>query len=109
MKRPRRWKWLSLGSTCICLLLSGCGPVLVQSSIQQAELQLERADYLGAAEISPFEYFQAVEYLAKARQEMTDGDFEDARLLAEIALARAVAAVARAQQQTPYYPVAPTP
>ena len=47
-------------------LMSGCGPIMSTSNIEDAKDALEKANALNAAERAPYEYTMAQEYLRKA-------------------------------------------
>lgn len=89
-----------LGATALCLALAaviGCGPIRYTSRVTRtASREVDAAREAGAATLAPYWYTLAVEYLAKAREEAGEGDFEAATRLGD----RAAAAARRASAQS---------
>lgn len=68
----------------MCALQVGCGPVLYVSDVVEAEAGLERAREAKAGRLAPFEYYSALAYLDKAREQAVDGQYEDAIRFARV-------------------------
>jgi hypothetical protein len=67
------------------LSLSGCGAALYQIDVIAAESVVAEAEHAGAAELAPYEYYSAREYLAEAHHEASEAAYEDALRYAQIA------------------------
>lgn len=65
--------------------LSGCGATLYQIDVIAAESVVAEAEHAGAAELAPYEYYSAREYLAEAHHEASEAAYEDALRYAQIA------------------------
>lgn len=97
--RGRAARALTLAlSLPICLGASGCGAALYQIDVISAESAVAEAEHAGAAELSPYEYYSAREYLAEAHHEASEAAYEDALRYAQIAGRFAREARARAQE-----------
>lgn len=87
----------------LCLALaaaSGCGPIRYTGRVTRtASREVEAARLAGAEKLAPYWYTLAVEYLAKAREEAGEADFQAAIELGDRAAvaARRAAAQARAR------------
>lgn len=77
----------------LLLTAVGCGPIQSTARISNAEVALERARVNDAEEHSPYEYFRAVHYLYKAKEEWGYSNFEVSRDYAILARRAADAAV----------------
>jgi hypothetical protein len=62
---------------------AGCGPSLYTFNVVPASQAVEQAAQANAAEHAPYEYFAAREYLAKAREEAAQANYQDAIRFAE--------------------------
>jgi hypothetical protein len=94
------------GLTFACFLLSACGgPIAYGVQVTtRATVALEAARVADAERLAPYEYFGALEYLRKAREEAAYAHFQDAlsygRKSEELAeRARTVAAARAARLQ----------
>jgi hypothetical protein len=67
------------------LLASGCGAALYQIDVITAETVVSEAEHAGAAELAPYEYYAAREYLTEAHHEASEAAYEDALRYAQIA------------------------
>ena len=93
-----RW-WTVAAATLFAAL--GCASVPVPSgTISQAELTIEQAQQAGAQEHAPLELYQAREKLAAAKAAVEQDKNERAARIAELALADAQLAEARARTET---------
>lgn len=76
----------------------GCGPIRYTGRVTRtATREVEAAREAGAATLAPYWYTLAVEYLAKAREEAGEADFEAATRLGDQATAAARRAAAQAR------------
>ena len=66
-------------------LLVGCGPAMYTVSIVPASREVQRAQEVGAAEHAPYEYYYALEFLNRARHEVGEAEYQNARRYANIA------------------------
>ena len=57
---------------------TGCGAVVYTADVISAGSVLAEAEAAGAAELSPYEFYAAREYLTKAREEASEAAYEDA-------------------------------
>ena len=57
---------------------TGCGPVVYTADVISAGSVVAEAEAAGAAELSPYEFYAAREYLTKAREEASEAAYEDA-------------------------------
>lgn len=57
---------------------TGCGAVVYTADVISAGSVVAEAEAAGAAELSPYEYYAAREYLTKAREEASEAAYEDA-------------------------------
>ena len=80
---------------------AGCGNAIYATRITQASNEVARAEQLGAASRSPYEYYYALEHLRKARTEAMEADYGAAIELAQAALDYARRAVQVAQRVEP--------
>ena len=64
---------LVLGATS-----TGCGAVVYTADVISAGSVVAEAEAAGAAELSPYEFYAAREYLTKAREEASEAAYEDA-------------------------------
>jgi hypothetical protein len=89
-----------LAAIALCLALAaetGCGPIRYTGRVTRtASREVEAARAAGAASLAPYWFTLAVEYLAKAREEAGEGDFQAATRLGD----RAAAAARRAAAQS---------
>lgn len=69
----------------ISLGTSGCGAALYQIDVISAETVVAEAEHAGAADLAPYEYYAAREYLAEAHHEASEAAYEDALRYAQIA------------------------
>lgn len=77
---------LALGVVGVASLgLTGCGAALYQIDVITAETVVTEAEHAGAAELAPYEYYAAREYLAEAHHEASEAAYEDALRYAQIA------------------------
>jgi hypothetical protein len=80
--RSARARFARLVAWSITLLLasaaSGCGPVWYTAEIISAESIVSEAEHADAADLSPYEYYLAREYLVKAREQASEASYEDA-------------------------------
>ncbi|MDR0966533.1 MAG: DUF4398 domain-containing protein [Myxococcales bacterium] len=88
------------------LQLTGCGPILTISYIQQTKAELQAARSADAQTLAPYEYTAAVAYLEKTREEHGYADFAVSTDFGEKALkfarsARTKAMEARAEGAQP--------
>jgi hypothetical protein len=77
----------ALAATAVALTAGvtlGCGNAIYAIQANSASSRLEEARELRAEELAPFEYYMAVEHLAKARSEAAEADYGDAILFAEV-------------------------
>jgi hypothetical protein len=92
-----RWAGYGVaGFLALAFLMGGCGPVQSTSRISDAEVAFERARVVEAHEKAPYEYYTAIYYLHKSKEEWGYSDFEaaydyarDARQAAEAAILKA--------------------
>jgi hypothetical protein len=84
-----------LGTTLA--LASGCGATLYTVDVISAESVVAEAEHAGAAELAPYEYYAAREYLTEAHEEASEASYEDAWRYAREAgrLAREARAIAQ--------------
>ncbi len=77
---PRRYALLGacLSFGIFAATASGCGPVWYTAEIISAESIVSEAEQSDAAELSPYEYYLAREYLVKAREQASEASYEDA-------------------------------
>lgn len=59
-------------------LAPGCGPTLYTIDVFSASRTVERAAAAEAADRAPYEYYSARAYLEKAREEASEGHYQDA-------------------------------
>lgn len=87
VRAPRRAlpSLLALGALVGSLGLSGCGAALYQIDVITAETVVAEAEHAGAAELAPYEYYAAREYLSEAHHEASEAAYEDALRYAQIA------------------------
>ncbi len=83
------------------VLGTGCGPISATQRISEAEVALERARVADAQTGAPFEYYSAVHFLTKAKEEWGYSDFQAAADYAKTALRRADSARLKAKDD-PY-------
>ena len=57
---------------------TGCGAVVYTADVISAGSVVAEAEAAGAAELSPYEFYAAREYLTKAREEASEAAYEDA-------------------------------
>ncbi len=57
---------------------TGCGAVVYTADVISAGSAVAEAEAAGAAELSPYEFYAAREYLTKAREEASEAAYEDA-------------------------------
>ena len=57
---------------------TGCGAVVYTANVISAGSAVAEAEAAGAAELSPYEFYAAREYLMKAREEASEAAYEDA-------------------------------
>jgi hypothetical protein len=69
----------------VSLGASGCGAALYQIDVITAETVVAEAEHAGAADLAPYEYYAAREYLAEAHHEASEAAYEDALRYAQIA------------------------
>jgi hypothetical protein len=62
----------------VALLASGCGPTLYTVNVFEAAGVVEQAREAEAADAAPYPYYGAEAYLAKAREEASEGQYQDA-------------------------------
>lgn len=90
-----------LAAIGLCLALAasiGCGPIRYTGRVTRtANREVEGARAAGAARLAPYWYTLAVEYLAKAREEAGEADFEAATRLGDRAAEAARRAAAQAR------------
>jgi hypothetical protein len=90
--------WAALATVLVTAM--GCASVPApRGTISQAELTIEQAQQAGAQEHAPLDLYQAREKLAAARAAAEQNDNERATRIAELALADAQLAEARARTQ----------
>ena len=85
VRAPGTW---GLRGALILLTLvggSGCGATLYQVDVLTAEAVGAEAEQAGAADLAPYEYYAAREYLAEAHHEASEAAYEDALRYAQIA------------------------
>ena len=77
---PRRFALLGacLSIGILAVSASGCGGVWYTGEIISAESIVSEAEHADAAELSPYEYYLAREYLVKAREQASEASYEDA-------------------------------
>lgn len=76
---------LALLAAIAAATLSGCGAALYQIDVISAESVVSEAEHAGAADLAPYEYYAAREYLAEAHHEASEAAYEDALRYAQIA------------------------
>lgn len=64
---------------------SGCGATLYTVDVISAESVVAEAEQAGAAELAPYEYYAAREYLTEAHEEASEASYEDALRYAQAA------------------------
>lgn len=76
---------------------SGCGAVVYTADVISAGSVVAEAEQAGAADLAPYEFYAAQEYLAEAREEASEASYEDAIRYAQAAgrLAREAQSIAR--------------
>ena len=79
------------------VLMSGCGPIMSTSNIENAKDAMEKADAVNAAERAPYEYYMAQEYLRKADELWGYSQFGYSADYAQKAFDMAKAATEKAQ------------
>jgi hypothetical protein len=75
--------------------IGGCGPTQSTSLLIDVHTAMAVAQRRNAAEVAPYEMAAAAAYRAKAQEEQSTANYEDAVALATVALACAQAAIAR--------------
>lgn len=79
--------------TIVAAAATGCGGVLYAAEVNGASRKLVEARELGAQQLAPYEYTYADAHLTKAMSEAAEGDYSDAKALAEVAEAYAIKAI----------------
>ncbi len=62
---------------------AACGPVMHTATTLSARTAMDSARARGAAASAPYDYFSALEYLAKSGEEASESSWEDAVRYAE--------------------------
>ncbi len=81
--RLDRALWLVTLSPLVLGSSAGCGALIYQVDVVNAESAVSEAEHAGAAEASPYEYYAAREYLTEAQHEAAEAAYEDAMHYAE--------------------------
>ena len=79
------------------LVMTGCGPILSTKGTSDAKDALAKAEAANAAELAPYEYTLAQEYLRKADELWGHSKFGDSHTYAQKALEMANAAEEKAK------------
>lgn len=83
--------------TSLLLILAGCASAPPKEELSQAETAIQDADRAGASQYEPQLLSSAREKLSRANKNMADEENDEARRMAEEALAEAVLASAKAE------------
>ncbi len=69
--------WSSIVVTSIVLVAAlGCGPITATQALNKAQTAIDQAKGAQADEKSPYEYFSAIQYFDKAREEEGYSDYQ---------------------------------
>ena len=60
------------------MVIVGCGPISAHGVIRDARVAVEAAEAAGAVDGAPYEYYSALAYLKKAREEEGYSDYQAA-------------------------------
>lgn len=88
-----RWQHVLL---LLALGVCGCGPTMYLVEVSDAETELEHAEEGNAKAYAAYEYYVAASYISKAKEEASEGHYEDALHLATQAQVMAKKAKQRA-------------
>lgn len=80
-----RWLVACAFALLMSVALFGCGPTLYTVNILPASRVVEQARAAEASKHAPYEYYYAQEHLAKAREEASEANYQDAIRFAEAA------------------------
>ena len=93
---PRIQQWLSFSVLCGALGITGCSAHPPEAAVAQADLALRQATESKAPIYAPSEFRAAQEKTLGAQRAMSEGEYDEARRLAEQAVIDAQLAQARA-------------
>jgi hypothetical protein len=79
--RALSWAGLFVGAVAS----GGCGAAIYTVDVVSAESVVAEAEQAGAAELAPYEYYAAREYLTEAHEEASEASYEDALRYAQAA------------------------
>lgn len=83
--------------TSLLLILTGCASAPPKEELSQAEIAIQDAERAGASQYEPQLLSSAREKLNRANKDVADEENDEARRMAEEALAEAVLASAKAE------------
>jgi hypothetical protein len=89
-------QWIGVPLVCGVLGMAGCAGKPPLANLSQAELAVQEADTKTASQYAPLELKTAREQLADAKRAVDDEEYDEARRLADQALANAQLAEAKA-------------
>jgi Domain of unknown function (DUF4398) len=89
-------QWIAVLLVCGVIGMAGCAGKPPLANLSQAELAVQEADTNTASQYAPLELKTAREQLADAKRAMDDEEYDEARRLADQALANAQLAEAKA-------------